>query len=139
MFTHSRDVEIEFGDCDPAGIVYYPNYFRMFDASTAHLFEAALGMKKRQFVEKFGILGIPMVDTGAQFSKPSRYGDVVTITSRVTGFKRTSFSVAHTLSNGGDVAIEAHEVRVWVGADPDVPGKIKSMPIPEEVIKAFTK
>jgi 4-hydroxybenzoyl-CoA thioesterase len=37
------------------------------------------------------------------------------------------------------VAIEAHEVRVWVGADPDVPGKIKSMPIPEEVIKAFTK
>jgi 4-hydroxybenzoyl-CoA thioesterase len=78
MFTHSRDVEIEFGDCDPAGIVYYPNYFRMFDASTAHLFEAALGMKKRQFVEKFGILGIPMVDTGAQFSKPSRYGRVQT-------------------------------------------------------------
>ena len=46
MLVNSRQVEIEFGDCDPAGIVYYPNYFRMFDAATAHLFEAALGMKK---------------------------------------------------------------------------------------------
>ena len=53
MLTNRRDVEIEFGDCDPAGIVYYPNYFRMFDASTAHLFEAALGMKKIVWIRRF--------------------------------------------------------------------------------------
>ena len=139
MLSHSREVEIEFGDCDPAGIVYYPNYFRMFDASTAHLFEAALGEKKIAWTRRYGILGIPMVDTGAKFVKPSRYGDVVTITSTITGFKRSSFQVAHQLFNGGVLAIEATETRVWVGADPTDPQKLKSMAVPDEVIAAFSR
>ncbi|MFN3400197.1 MAG: acyl-CoA thioesterase, partial [Ferrovibrio sp.] len=71
MLVNTRSVEIEFGDCDPAGIVYYPNYIRMFDASTAYLFEAALGMKKIAWIKHFGIVGIPMVDTGAKFIRPS--------------------------------------------------------------------
>ena len=41
MFVNRRTVRIEWGDCDPAGIVYYPRYFQMFDASTQYLFEAA--------------------------------------------------------------------------------------------------
>ncbi|GLQ55385.1 acyl-CoA thioesterase [Devosia nitrariae] len=138
MLVHSRQVEIEFGDCDPAGIVYYPNYFRMFDASTAHLFEAALRMKKIAWTRHYQIVGIPMVDTGAKFVKPSRFGDVVTIESRVTEFRRSSFSVAHQLYNAGDLAIEAHEVRVWAAADPANPGGIKSAAIPETVIAAFS-
>jgi 4-hydroxybenzoyl-CoA thioesterase len=139
MLSHSRDVEIEFGDCDPAGIVYYPNYFRMFDAATAHLFEAALGEKKIAWTRRYGILGIPMVDTGAKFLKPSRYGDVVTITSTITGFKRSSFDVSHQLFNGGTLAIEGRETRVWVGTDPADPQKLKSMPVPDEVIAAFSR
>jgi 4-hydroxybenzoyl-CoA thioesterase len=139
MLTHSREVEIEFGDCDPAGIVYYPNYFRIFDASTAHLFEAALGIKKIAWIKRYGILGIPVVDTGAKFIKPSRFGDVVTIASTVTGFKRSSFAVTHQLFNGGVLAIEGHETRVWVGADPGDPQKLTSLPVPEEVISAFSQ
>ena len=69
MLTNRREIEIEFGDCDPAGIVYYPNYFRMFDASTAYLLEAALGLKKIAWIKRFDIVGIPVVDTGATFSK----------------------------------------------------------------------
>jgi 4-hydroxybenzoyl-CoA thioesterase len=137
MLVNTRSVEIEFGDCDPAGIVYYPNYFRMFDASTAHLFEAALGMKKIAWIRHFGIVGIPMVDTGAKFSKPSRFGDVVTIDSSITEFRRSSFVVNHKLFSGGDLAIEAHEVRVWAGVDPDNPDGIKSRPIPPEVVQAL--
>lgn len=139
MLTNSRDVEIEFGDCDPAGIVYYPNYFRMFDASTAHLFEVALGMKKIAWIKRFGILGIPMVDTGARFIKPSRFGDVVTITSTVTAFKRSSFEVVHRLFNDGALAVEGRETRVWVSADPDDAKKLTSLPVPEEVIAAFSR
>lgn len=137
MLTHRRQVEIEFGDCDPAGIVYFPNYFRMFDASTAYLFEAALGMKKIAWIKRFGILGIPVVDTGAKFSKPSRFGDVVTIASTIGGFKRSSFEVVHQLFNGGELAIEGREMRVWVGTDPDDSSRLKSMRVPDEVIAAF--
>ena len=38
MLISTHEVEIEFGDCDPAGIVFYPNHFRMFDAATAPTF-----------------------------------------------------------------------------------------------------
>ena len=139
MLSHSREVEIEFGDCDPAGIVYYPNYFRMFDAATAHLFEAALGMKKIAWTKHFGVVGIPVVETGATFSRPSRFGDVVTITSTLVAFKRSSFEVAHRLTNGGVLAIEAHETRVWAEADPDDAQRIRSRAIPPEVIAAFAR
>lgn len=139
MLTNRRDVEIEFGDCDPAGIVYYPNYFRMFDASTAHLFEVALGMKKIAWIRRFEIVGIPVVETGATFTRPSRFGDVVSIETSVTELKRTSFIVGHRLFNNGGLAIEAREVRVWASIDPDHPERIKSRPIPPEVIAALSR
>ena len=139
MLTNRREIEIEFGDCDPAGIVYYPNYFRMFDASTAYLFEAALGLKKIAWIKRFDIVGIPVVDTGATFSKPSRFGDVVTIETTATEIKRTSLVIGHRLFNDGELAIEAREVRVWAGVDLDNPGRIKSRPIPQEVIAALSR
>lgn len=139
MLSNSRQLEIEFGDCDPAGIVYFPNFFRMFDASTAYLFEAALGLKKIAWIKRYGILGIPVVDTGAKFIKPSRFGDVVTIVSTVTEFRRSSFEVVHQLFNAGELAIEARETRVWVAADPDDPQRIKSRAVPDEVVAAFER
>jgi 4-hydroxybenzoyl-CoA thioesterase len=66
MFVHRRDVQIQWGDCDPANIVYYPRYFAMFDDSTSILFEAA-GFSKQDIVRKYGLVGIPMVDTRAKF------------------------------------------------------------------------
>ena len=131
MFMRTTQVEIQFGDCDPAGIVYYPNYFRFFDNATAALLSAAFAMHKRNWLEHFGIAGIPMVDTGARFIKPSRFGDVVDIRSGITELGRSSFSVKHTLLRDGEVAIEAHEKRVWVIRDEQ--GGIRSAPLPEEV------
>ena len=73
-FTNSRTVRIEWGDCDPAQIVFYPRYFAMFDGATQELFRAALGVPKIEWVKKYGIIGIPMVDTRAKFIVPSRVG-----------------------------------------------------------------
>jgi 4-hydroxybenzoyl-CoA thioesterase len=131
MFTRTIKVEIQFGDCDPAGIVYYPNYFRFFDNATAALLSAAFAMHKRNWLDHFGIAGIPMVDTGARFIKPSRFGDVVDIRSEIAELGRSSFSVKHTLLRDGEIAIEAHEKRVWVVRDEA--GGIRSAPLPEDV------
>ena len=131
LFTNTTRVEIQFGDCDPAGIVYYPNYFRYFDNATAALFAAAFGMNKRAWLERHGIAGIPMVNTGARFIKPSRFGDVVEIVSTITELGRSSFGLTHTLSNGGELAVEAHEKRVWVAKTAD--GGIKAVPLPDDV------
>ena len=131
MFTRTTQVEIQFGDCDPAGIVYYPNYFRFFDNATAGLLSAALGMHKRNWLEHYGIAGIPMVDTGSRFIRPSSFGDVIDIRSEVTELGRSSFSVRHTVSREGEVCIEAHEKRVWVVRDDA--GGIRSAPLPDDV------
>jgi 4-hydroxybenzoyl-CoA thioesterase len=136
MFRNTTRVEIQFGDCDPAGIVYYPNYFRFFDNATAALLSAAFGMNKRSWLEAHGIAGIPMVDTGARFTKPSRFGDVVEIVSAITDLGRSSFSVRHVLSNGGDVAVEATEKRVWVTKDEA--GSIRSAPLPDDVRRVLS-
>jgi len=136
--VHRRALTIEWGDCDPAGIVFYPRYFAMFDASTAALFAAALGMPKIAWTKRFGILGIPMVDTRASFSIPSAYGDEVVIESRVTAFRRSSFDIHHRLLKAdGAVGVEGFETRVWTARDPADPARIRATPIPAEVVAAF--
>ena len=55
MFSNTTRVEIQFGDCDPAGIVYYPNYFRFFDNATAAMLSAAFGMHKRNWLKRFEV------------------------------------------------------------------------------------
>jgi 4-hydroxybenzoyl-CoA thioesterase len=137
MFMNRRTVRIEWGDCDPAGIVFYPRYFAMFDASTAALFAHALGMRKAQMLETYGIVGIPMVDTRARFIAPASFGDEVVIESAVTEFKRSSFDVRHRLMRDGELLVEGFETRVWVTRHPDDPKRIKAQPIPQEVIARF--
>jgi 4-hydroxybenzoyl-CoA thioesterase len=138
MFVHRRDVQIQWGDCDPANIVYYPRYFEMFDDSTSIMFEAA-GYSKQHIVKKYGLVGIPMVDTRAKFYIASTHGDWITIESRIESFKRSSFEVTHKVFKGKDLAIEAFETRVLVGRDPDNPDRLKSAPVPVEIVERFTK
>lgn len=134
MLTNRRNVRIVWGDCDPAGIVYYPRYFEMFDASTTALFERALGMTKFQFVKAYDSLGYPMVDTRARFLLPTRYGDDVVIETVVSKIKRSSFDIRHRLTKDGNLAVEGFETRVWVGRDPADPDRIKAKPLPEEIV-----
>jgi 4-hydroxybenzoyl-CoA thioesterase len=139
MFKNSRTLRIEWGDCDPAGIVFYPRYFAMFDTSTTALFERALGMTKFEFLKAHGSAGYPMVDTRARFLSPTRFGDDVVIRSAITEIKRSSFSVQHNLMKGDTLAVEGFETRVWVGRDPNDPDKIKAKPIPDEITERLTR
>jgi 4-hydroxybenzoyl-CoA thioesterase len=137
MLVNKRTVRITWGDCDPAGIVYYPRYFEMFDESTVALFERALGMTKYQSQKEFDFAGYPMVDTRAKFSIPNRYGDDVEIESTIAEFRRSSFDIQHRMMKNGALSVECSETRVWVGRDPADASKIKSIPIPQAVIDKF--
>lgn len=137
MLVNSRTIQIEWGDCDPAGIVWYPRYFGMFDACTAGLLHAATGLKKIELLAKYDFVGFPMVDTQAKFSIPSKFGDEIRIDTTVTDLRRSSFDILHKVMKGDAVAIEATETRVWVGRHPDKPDAIKSKPIPDEVVAAL--
>ena len=133
MFTHTRAVRIEWGDCDPAGIVFYPNYFAMFDHSTVLLVEAALGMRKHALYTTYDFGGYPVVETRARFLIPTRYGDDVAIETAVAEVRRSSFHLQHHLTKDGALAVEAFESRVWVVRDEARPGRLKPQPIPPDV------
>jgi 4-hydroxybenzoyl-CoA thioesterase len=137
LLKNTHTVVVEWGDCDPAGIVYYPRYFEWFDASTAALFAAA-GVNNRRLHTHWKIVGIPMVDTRARFFIPSSYEDHLTIESTIEQFRRSSFDVRHQLRReDGSLAVEGHETRVWTTRDPDNPARLRSAPIPDEVKALF--
>ena len=133
---NTRKVRIEWGDCDPAGIVFYPRYFEIFDASTSALFERALGLTKFQALKTFNFAGYPLARTRARFIRPTRFGDDVTVDTTVE-IGRASFAIEHRLSLNGVTCVECSETRVWAVCDPADPGRFKSHPIPEAVRAKF--
>ena len=138
MFASTRTTRIEWGDCDPAGIIFYARYFEIFDTSTTVLLERALGMKKIEYLKAYDFLGHPLVETRARFRLPTRFGDEAAIETAVTACGRSSFKIEHRLTNAGALAVEGSETRVWVVRDPGDPKRMKSQPIPPEVVTRLT-
>jgi 4-hydroxybenzoyl-CoA thioesterase len=132
-----RQLTVEWSHCDPAGIVFNSRFFEYFDWGTWTLFEKALGVRPPDLAGAFGIVGLPLVDAGARFIAPARFGDVVELTSQVNEFRRSSFDVDHKLTVGGELAVEGRETRVWAARDPASPSQIKAQPIPADVIARF--
>lgn len=136
MSVNKRTIHIEWGDCDPAGIVYFPRYFEFFDACTSALFES-VGLPKQEMLQKYSIAGIPLVESRARFLVPSSFGDTVIVESRVTQWGRSSFSVEHKLFKKQELAVEGFEKRVWAVRAPGNSKKLQSQAIPREVIDKF--
>ncbi|HLK05983.1 MAG TPA: acyl-CoA thioesterase [Candidatus Acidoferrum sp.] len=136
MRTNRKEIHVEWGDCDPAGIVYYPRFFEMFDSCTNALFES-VGLKKQEVLKKYGLAGIPMVETSARFFVPSSFGDTVTVESTILEWGNSSFRVRHKLFRGDVLAAEGLEKRVWTVRAKDGSNKLTSETIPQEVKERF--
>ncbi|HEY6995049.1 MAG TPA: thioesterase family protein [Xanthobacteraceae bacterium] len=136
-FVYRRQFTVEWGHCDPAGIVFNSRFFEFFDWSAWLLFEAALGVPPSALGATFGIVGIPLVDAKARFLKPAQFNDVADIASEVSEFRRSSFEVAHRITIAGQLVVEGSETRVWAGRDPNDPLKLKGVPIPAAVVERF--
>jgi 4-hydroxybenzoyl-CoA thioesterase len=135
MLSNSYKRTIEWGDCDPAGIVFNPQFFRFFDHGTALLYSAA-GWPKPRMLQEFNAVGCPLVSTEAAFHSPCRYGDEVEITTSIIELGKSSFKIEHKLYQSERLCVTGTEVRVWVIRDPET-GKLKGEPIPDEVRTAF--
>lgn len=136
MLTNRREIHIEWGDCDPAGIVYFPRFFEYFDASTTALFEAA-GFRKAEMLMEYGLVGIPLVEASAQFHVPASFGDTVVVESKIVEWGKSSFRVEHKLYKGSVLGAEGWEKRVWTVRDANGMHGLKSKPIPDEIKARF--
>jgi 4-hydroxybenzoyl-CoA thioesterase len=137
-FVNRRDLTVEWGHCDPAGIVFHPRFIEYFDWCCVLLIERATGLKKSELRAAYGFAGIPIVDMQVRFLAAVSYNDDVQIYSTISDLKRSSFAVRHCLVKQGKAAVECAQTRVWCIADPDDPRKLKSSPLPDEVVKKLT-
>ena len=136
MLINRRTIRIQWGDCDPAGIVYFPRYFEYFDICTNALFEHA-GFFKPTMLKSYSIAGIPVVDMKATFIAPSRFGEDVDVESSIAKWGKSSFVVQHRLLKGETLAVECLETRVWVAHPDGDAEKFEARAIPDELKEKF--
>jgi 4-hydroxybenzoyl-CoA thioesterase len=67
--------QIRFGHCDPAAIVFYPQYVLLFHEVQEDFFQYGLGINYHSMIT--GSCSVPIVKLDAVFHRPSRMGDVV--------------------------------------------------------------
>jgi 4-hydroxybenzoyl-CoA thioesterase len=134
--VHRRDFRVQWGQCDPAGIVFYPQFLILFDTATGELFERT-GLSATAMRKKYGIIGMPLVEQGTKFLLPCRFDEVIVVESRIAEWGRSSFTVRHRVLKRDEVAVEGFEKRVWAVADPNRAGGIKAEAIPPEILAAL--
>ena len=89
--SHKYDIQVDWGDCDPAGIVFYPNFYRWMDRGFWLLF-GSRGLTLDVLRERYKALGGPLVDTGATFLQPVQPGEILTVSSLIQHWGTKSFA-----------------------------------------------
>ena len=132
MISHEYSVKVRWSEADPAGIVFYPRFFEWFDLATEALFES-VGLPWPVIFPAYRIVGVPIVESGARFGAPVRYGDLVQIRSALTELREKTFRVEHEITVGGSRCATGFEVRAWVAMPETDGGRLRAKPIPDEV------
>lgn len=138
MRVSTYHLTVEFGDCDPANIVFYPNYYRWFDAATHHLCKGA-GLDWISLRDRYGVVGFPLVETGASYRQPASFGDHLEIESSVVECGRKTLRLRHLVRRGATLLVEGFEVRVLGARHPDDPQRLRALEIPTAIRNALTE
>jgi len=127
---------LAWGECDPAGIIFYPNYYRFMDEASWAMFAWAGFGAQRMRAEHFSL---PLVDSRCEFMSSPLFGDEIEIRSQVSKWGRSSFSLLHDfiLAKDGRQLARGSESRVWCRYEAGPGSPLKSVPIPDEVRAAL--
>jgi YbgC/YbaW family acyl-CoA thioester hydrolase len=127
MSSFEAGYEVEWGDCDEAGIVFYPNYFYWLD-STFQKFLRARELGQRQLMAQYGAV-TPLVDVGLKFRSPVRYDQAIRILAEIDEWGERKFRISYRIFNAETLVAEGHEQRAWAIM---VDGILKGAAIPED-------
>ena len=140
--TVVHKVKVEFGDCDPAGIVWFPNFFRWIDHASRTFFSACGVPPWYELEARTGVLGTPLVDTKCRFVNSVTYGETLDIHVHIAEWRGKSFVQKYRILRGGDdiensrtLVLECEEVRIFAARTTDAQGGngIRAVPIPEDI------
>ena len=121
------DKLIRFHHCDPAGIVFYPQYFVLFNELVEDWFNHGLDVDFANF-HAVDRLGVPMAHIECDFLSPSKIGDTLRFRLAVKRIGTTSLTLAVEARSGEDVRVRATLIVVLASLDAHQP-----VPFPPEL------
>lgn len=123
--------------CDPAGIMFYPEFYIWFDQATERLFDAN-GLSYENVKKKYNVIGFPLVESGAKYKVPCKHAEKVELHSHVEEWAGKTFVMRHKIYHvDGTEALVGFERRVWAVADPDSAKGMRAEIVPKEVCDLF--
>ena len=131
--TTVYDIKVQFGDCDPAGIVFFPNFSKWMDASSLHFFMECGVPPWRELLKTRGIVGTPLLEINTKFRQPATYGETLQIHTSVIEWRAKVFIQKHVVMRGEVLLCEGTETRAFVIHPPEAPDRIKAIPVPEDI------
>ncbi len=131
--TTTMGVEIRFGDCDPAGIVFFPQFHRWMDAASLHFFMSC-GIPPWHILETTnGIIGTPLLEHHARFVTSATYGERLLISTHIEEWRHKVFLQKHVVTRGDDLICESVETRIFCKRDPEDRRRIFGIPVPDDI------
>jgi len=130
--TTTIAVDVRFGDCDPAGIVFYPNFQRWMDASSLAFFQQCGVPPWRELEATRGIVGTPLLEIHTRFVTAATYGETLTVETHVEAWKAKVFTQRHRITRGETLICEGTETRAFVFRD-NAAGRLRAMPVPDDI------
>ena len=133
VFVHP--VQLRWGECDPAGIIFYPTYFLWFDAAAWNMF-AQVGYHAKRMRDEHR--SMPLVAAGCEFKHPAEQEDRCEVRSRIARWGGKSFVVAHDVVRvDGTLLAAGSETRVWGRYENGAGTALKGQTIGEELKALF--
>ena len=132
MKRFEKPLRIRFGHCDPAGIVYFPQYLVMLNAHLEDWFTDGLGVNYAELLGPRRV-GTPTVRLECDFTAISRPGDEVVMGLQLQHLGRSSFTVDFDIQAGDELRMRAKKVLVFTSLDTHKP-----IPAPDDVRQAMT-
>ncbi len=106
----STPKKIRFHHCDPAGIVFYPQFFYLLHEAQEDFF-AAIGFAEHDMINAG--YGVPIVDLKTQFLGMCRNGDEIDIHLRLSKLGHSSIAMNYEMVSSGQVRLRATGVVVY--------------------------
>ena len=131
--TVTYTVRVEFGDCDPAGIVWFPNFFRWIDAASRNFFTQCGVPRWEETTRTLGVIGTPLVDTHSRFLKTASYGDTLAVHVTVKEWRDKSFVQTYRITRDDDLIMECEEVRIFAATRNDGKNSIRAVAVPASI------
>lgn len=126
-------VHVQFGDCDPAGIVFFPNFLKWMDASSLHFFMSCGVPPWRELLKTRGIVGTPLLEINTRFKRPATYGEQLQVRTHVEAWRDKVFIQQHSIWRDDVLICEGTETRAFVVHPEGEPDRIKAIAVPEDI------